>query len=135
MEALEEGYAGTALRTADLSSYYRAAEDYLDRCGARKPIASARAEEEPERPSKTGKSSTNNTNRKTSGGTKRAANGSRNSGAKRAANGSRNGGTKRTATRAEARQRQKRLNRKVVLVLLALLVIGLLLRGFAMNWQ
>ena len=36
---------------------------------------------------------------------------------------------------AEARQRQKRLNRKVVLVLLALLVIGLLLRGFAMNWQ
>ncbi len=147
VEALEEGYAGTALRTADLSSYYRTAEDYLDRCGARKPIASAKAEEEPERPSKTGKSSANNTNRKTSGGTKRAANntrnggarsaanGSRNSGAKGAANGSRNGGAKRAATRAEARQRQKRLNRKVVLVLLALLVIGLLLRGFAMNWQ
>ena len=125
---------------------WKRAEDYLDRCGARKPIASARAEEEPERPSKNGKSSANNTNRKTSGGTKRAANnmrnggarsaanGSRNSGTKRAANGSRNGGTKRTATRAEARQRQKRLNRKVV-VLLAMLVIGLLLRGFAMNWQ
>lgn len=122
VEALEEGYAGTALSTEDLSRYYRAAEDYLDRCGARKPLAAARAEEPPAR--------------RSSGGTKSAAASSRNGGAKRSAAGTRkNGGTKSSAARAKARQRQKRLNRKVVLVLLALLVIGLLLRGFAMNWQ
>ena len=37
VEALEEGYAGTALRTADLSSYYRTAEDYLTGAGPASP--------------------------------------------------------------------------------------------------
>ena len=36
VEALEEGYAGTALRTTELEQYYRMAEDFLDRCGAKK---------------------------------------------------------------------------------------------------
>ena len=37
VEALEEGYAGTALRTTELEQYYRMAEDFLDRCGAKAP--------------------------------------------------------------------------------------------------
>ena len=41
VEALEEGYAGAPLRTSELGQYYRLAEDYLSRCGAKKPIASA----------------------------------------------------------------------------------------------
>lgn len=41
VEALEEGYAGTALRTGELEQYYRQAEEFLDRCGARKPVARA----------------------------------------------------------------------------------------------
>ena len=41
VEALEEGYAGTALRTGELEQYYRQAEAFLDRCGARKPVARA----------------------------------------------------------------------------------------------
>ena len=44
VEALEEGYAGAPLRTSELGQYYRLAEDYLSRCGAKKPIASAAPE-------------------------------------------------------------------------------------------
>ena len=36
---------------------------------------------------------------------------------------------------ARARQKQKQANRTVLLVLLAILAVGLLIRGFAMNWQ
>ena len=46
IESLEEGYAGTAFKTSELEQYYRMAEDFLSRCGAKKPLASARAEEE-----------------------------------------------------------------------------------------
>ena len=34
-----------------------------------------------------------------------------------------------------ARQKQKQANRTVLLVLLAILAVGLLIRGFTMNWQ
>ena len=51
VEALEEGYAGTALRTGELEQYYRQAEAFLDRCGARKPVARASQPEGQETPS------------------------------------------------------------------------------------
>ena len=38
-------------------------------------------------------------------------------------------------SRARARQEQKQANRTVLLVLLAILAVGLLIRGFTMNWQ
>lgn len=38
VEALEEGYAGAPLRTSELGQYYRLAEDYLSRCGAKSPL-------------------------------------------------------------------------------------------------
>ena len=38
-------------------------------------------------------------------------------------------------SRARARQKQKQANRTVLLVLLAILAVGLLIRGFTMNWQ
>ena len=44
IESLEEGYAGTAFKTSELEQYYRMAEDFLSRCGAKKPLASAKAE-------------------------------------------------------------------------------------------
>ncbi len=56
VEALEEGYAGAPLRTSELGQYYRLAEDYLSRCGAKKPIASAAPEEEAPRAAKSGQS-------------------------------------------------------------------------------
>ena len=39
------------------------------------------------------------------------------------------------ASAVEARQKQKQANRTVLLVLLAILAVGLLIRGFTMNWQ
>lgn len=145
VEALEEGYAGTALRTSELSQYYRLAEEFLRRCGAKKPIASASAEGE-EAP-RTGKSSRNTTARKPEGSSSRRTSGSTNSTRRtgsttrsgnaagrtqsRSGSGSRNSRN----AREKARQRQKRVNRTVLLVLLAILAVGLLLRGFAMNWQ
>ena len=56
VEALEEGYAGAPLRTSELGQYYRLAEDYLSRCGAKKPIASAAPEEKAPRAVKSGQS-------------------------------------------------------------------------------
>ena len=35
IESLEEGYAGTAFKTSELEQYYRMAEDFLSRCGAK----------------------------------------------------------------------------------------------------
>ena len=45
VESLEEGYAGTAFRENELARYYREAEDFLARCGAKEPSA-PRAEEQ-----------------------------------------------------------------------------------------
>ena len=38
IEALEEGYAGTAFKENELAQYYREAEDYLSRCSEGKPL-------------------------------------------------------------------------------------------------
>ena len=46
VESLEDGYVGTAFRENELARYYRDAENYLARCGAKEPIASSRAPEE-----------------------------------------------------------------------------------------
>ena len=56
VEELEAGYEGTALTTGDLEKYYRMAEDFLSRCGAKKPIASAAPEEKAPRAAKSGQS-------------------------------------------------------------------------------
>ena len=45
VESLEDGYVGTAFRENELARYYRDAENYLARCGAKEPIASSRAPE------------------------------------------------------------------------------------------
>ena len=46
VESLEDGYVGTAFRENELARYYRDAENYLARCGAKEPIVSSRAPEE-----------------------------------------------------------------------------------------
>ena len=116
VEALEEGYAGAPLRTSELGQYYRLAEDYLSRCGAKKPIASAAPEEKAPRAAKSGQSTAGRKKEGTSRPQNRKQGSSRNS-------------------RARARQKQKQANRTVLLVLLAILAVGLLIRGFTMNWQ
>lgn len=139
IEALEEGYAGTALRTNELGQYYRLAEDYLDRCGAKKPIASAAPEEEAPRAAKSSRSTASRRSDGASSGSTRRNNGTRQNTSRRSTGSgsraqSRKQGSSRNS-RARARQKQKRANRTVLLVLLAILAVGLLIRGFMMNWQ
>ena len=138
IEALEEGYAGTALRTNELGQYYRLAEDYLGRCGAKKPIASAAPEEEAPRAAKSSRS----TSRRSEGASGSTAR--RNSGIRQNTNSRNTGSNSRTQSRKQgsgrnsrtrARQKQKRANRTALFVLLAILAVGLLIRGFTMNWQ
>ena len=135
IESLEEGYAGTAFKTSELEQYYRMAEDFLSRCGAKKPIASAAPEEKAPRAAKSGQNTAGRKKEGTSGSASRRSTkqntSGRSSGGRsqnRKQGGSRN-------SRARARQKQKQANRTVLLVLLAILAVGLLIRGFTMNWQ
>ena len=133
VEALEEGYAGTALRTAELEQYYRMAEDFLSRCGAKKPIASANtqaAQEESAPRSQKPRSSASRKASGSSGSGRRAQSGSR------AASTSRNAGRRSNGnprTRNGKRTRKPRTNYAVLALLGVLLVIGLLLRWFGMK--
>ena len=136
VEALEEGYAGAPLRTSELGQYYRLAEDYLGRCGAKKPIASAAPEEKAPRAAKSGQSTAGRKKEGTSGSASRRSSTKQNTSGRSSGGRSQNrkqGGSRNS--RARARQKQKQANRTVLLVLLAILAVGLLIRGFTMNWQ
>ena len=136
VEALEEGYAGAPLRTSELGQYYRLAEDYLSRCGAKKPIASAAPEEKAPRAAKSGQNTAGRKKEGTSGSASRRSSTKQNTSGRSSGGRSQNrkqGGSRNS--RARARQKQKQANRTVLLVLLAILAVGLLIRGFAMNWQ
>lgn len=124
VECLEEGYAGTAFRDNELARYYREAEDYLARCGAREPVAASRQQPE-ERPAAR---STPRQNSRT--GQNRSSQNRRQSAARSSGRGS-------TAAKKNAdRNRQKNKtneNKTVWMILLAALVLGLLARAFAMG--
>lgn len=124
VECLEEGYAGTAFRENELARYYREAEDYLARCGTREPVAASRQQPE-ERPAAR---STPRQNGRT--GQNRSSQSRRQSAARSSGRGS-------TAAKKNAdRNRQKNKtneNKTVWMILLAVLVLGLLARAFAMG--
>ena len=127
---------GRALRTSELGQYYRLAEDYLSRCGAKKPIASAAPEEKAPRAAKSGQSTAGRKKEGTSGSASRRSSAKQNTSGRSSGGRSQNrkqGGSRNS--RARARQQQKQANRTVLLVLLAILAVGLLIRGFTMNWQ
>lgn len=130
VEALEEGYAGTALRTTELEQYYRMAEDFLDRCGAKKPLASAAPEEQKAAPRSARPRSEGQRKASGSGSRSRSrspSNGRRNTGGagRKDANSRRKGSGKRT--------KKPRTNYAVLGLLAALLAVGLLLRWFGMK--
>lgn len=134
VEALEEGYAGTALRTSELEQYYRQAEAFLDRCGARKPVARASQPEGQETRS-TGK--TRNANQRNGSGSGTAANRRPRSGSAGRTAGSRNGTARKNTTNRKQgggrRSRTPRTNYAVLGLLLAMLVLGLLFRWMGMG--
>ena len=128
VESLEDGYVGTAFRENELARYYRDAENYLARCGAKEPSA-PRAEEQ-EQPAE------RRTSRAASGSAQSKNSRSRKQNASRPA--AKNTGKKKqpTGNRAEPKKKTRKnavQNKTVWAVLLAAVVLGLLMRAFAMG--
>ena len=128
VECLEEGYAGTALRENELARYYREAEDYLARCGAREPIAASCAPEEAPAARSAQRQSSKAVPARSTRGRK---NGSGRSGSKNTAAYS---SSARGRSNTKRNKKQKNTgNRAVMIVLLAALVLGLLVRAWSMG--
>ena len=128
VECLEEGYAGTALRENELARYYREAEDYLARCGAREPIAASCAPEKAPAARSAQRQSSKAASARSTRGRK---NGSGRSGSKNTAAYS---SSARDRSNTKRNKKQKKTgNRAVMIVLLAALVLGLLVRAWSMG--
>ena len=132
VEELEAGYEGTALTTGDLEKYYRMAEDFLSRCGASETIEpQKKAEDEAPRRQKSQKSGS--TSRKRQSGGNRAASGRGTSGRSRNASGRNSRSRQNMQTTARRKKRQRTQSRALTVVLLAVVLLGLLVRAWTMG--
>ena len=132
VEELEAGYEGTALTTGDLEKYYRMAEDFLSRCGASETIEpQKKAEDEAPRRQKSQKSGS--TSRKRQSGGNRAASGRGTSGRSRNASGRNSRSRQNMQTAARRKKRQRTQSRALTVVLLAVVLLGLLVRAWTMG--
>ena len=129
VEELEAGYEGTALTTGDLEKYYRMAEDFLSRCGAKKPLASAKAEEEELRASTRNRNGTKPRSQSRGSGSSRSGNARRTNSGRSAGRG--NGSRSRGSGRKK--QRRAHYSRKMAVVLVAAVVLGLVIRAVSMG--
>ena len=134
VEALEEGYAGTAMRIGELEQYYRQAEEFLDRCGAKKPVAKA---SQPEGQETRSAGKARNASQRNRSGSGAAASRRPRSGSAGRTSGSRNGTARKNTTNRKQgsgrRSRTPRTNYAVLGLLLAMLVLGLLFRWMGMG--
>lgn len=129
VEELEAGYEGTALTTGDLEKYYRMAEDFLSRCGASETIEpQKKAEDEAPRRQKSQKSGSTSQ----SGGN-RAASGRGTSSRSRNASGRNSRSRQNMQTTARRKKRQRTQSRALTVVLLAVVLLGLLVRAWTMG--
>lgn len=118
IEYLEQAYLDRAFSESELAKYYRQAEQFLDRCGAREPIAGpkprAQKRAEPKQAAKPRAASS-----------KKAAAGKQTAKAKTKTKG---------GSHTAARKKKKRAGtNKVFWVLMAALVLGLLVRAVSMG--
>ena len=131
VEELEAGYEGTALTTGDLEKYYRMAEDFLSRCGASETIEpQKKAEDEAPRRQKSQKSGSTSRKRQ-SGGSRTTSKGT--SGRSRNASGRNSRSRQNMQTTARRRKRQRTQSRALTVVLLAVVLLGLLVRAWTMG--
>ena len=132
IESLEEGYAGTAFKTSELEQYYRMAEDFLSRCGASETIEpQKKAEDEAPRRQKSQKSGS--TSRKRQSGGNRAASGRGTSSRSRNTSGRNSRSRQNMQTTARRKKRQRTQSRALTVVLLAVVLLGLLVRAWTMG--
>lgn len=131
VEELEAGYEGTALTTGDLEKYYRMAEDFLSRCGASETIEpQKKAEDEAPRRQKSQKSGSTSRKRQ-SGGSRTTSKGT--SGRSRNTSGRNSRSRQNMQTTARRKKRQRTQSRALTVVLLAVVLLGLLVRAWTMG--
>lgn len=122
IEALEEGYAGTAFKENELAQYYREAEDYLNRCSEGKPL-------------KARQSSPQNTQQGKAAARSKPRSAQQTRSTKNTAARSRSTGTKQSrGTASRSKKQQTGGESKVALgIILAALVLGLIARAISMG--
>ena len=116
VESLEEGYLGTAFRENELAQYYREAESYLERCSTKKAAKQPRQSAPRTVSGQTAgrRSSKPHSSTQTQSSTRQK--------------------TSRSAQTARRKnKKQKNTGRGVLLALLAVAVLGLLVRAFSMG--
>ena len=129
IEALEEGYAGTAFKENELAQYYREAEDYLSRCSEDKPLKARQSS--PEKP-RQGKASASGKPRNTQPARSTKSTAGRQSTAAR----SRSNGTKQSrgnTTSSRKKQQSGGEGKAALYIILAALVLGLIVRAISMG--
>lgn len=122
IEALEEGYAGTAFKENELAQYYREAEDYLNRCSEGKPL-------------KARQSSPQNTQQGKAAARSKPRSAQQTRSTKNTAARSRSTGTKQSrGTASRSKKQQTGGESKAALgIILAVLVLGLIARAISMG--
>ena len=122
IEALEEGYAGTAFKENELAQYYREAEDYLSRCSEGKPL-------------KARQSSPQNTQQGKAAARSKPRSAQQTRSTKNTAARSRSTGTKQSrGTASRSKKQQTGGESKAALgIILAVLVLGLIARAISMG--
>lgn len=122
IEALEEGYAGTAFKENELAQYYREAEDYLSRCSEGKPL-------------KARQSSPQNTQQGKAAARSKPRSAQQTRSTKNTAVRSRSTGTKQSrGTASRSKKQQTGGESKAALgIILAVLVLGLIARAISMG--
>ena len=115
---------GTAFRENELARYYRDAENYLARCGAKEPIASSRAPEEKTAAHEPARQSTKQ-------GQSRKTAGSRSSGSRSTT--ARSSSAKSRSTAGRKKKQRRTGNKTVFIVLLVVLLLGLAVRAWSMG--
>ena len=129
VESLEDGYVGTAFRENELARYYRDAENYLARCGAKEPIASSRAPEEKTAAHEPARQSTKQGQNRSAQSRKTA--GSRSSGSRSTT--ARSSSAKSRSTAGRKKKQRRTGNKTVFIVLLVVLLLGLAVRAWSMG--
>ena len=133
VESLEEGYAGSALRTSELQGYYRQAEAFLGRAGGKKPLASSKTQTEEAAPRRAPRNAQRGDSEKPRTQSRSRSGGSRNSSRSTAKQGGSRSSRGRSAGAKRKKQRQTRVSRAVVVALLLAVALGLLVRAWSMG--
>ena len=120
---------GTAFRENELARYYRDAENYLARCGAKEPIASSCAPEEKTAAHEPARQSTKQGQNRSTQSRKMA--GSRSSGSRSTT--ARSSSAKSRSTAGRKKKQRRTGNKTVFIVLLVVLLLGLAVRAWSMG--